>query len=773
MNFIKDMLAKTNEWMGNGDAQETALQPETEKTADTPSAGKECYAVWVYESKLYRVCRDLEGLKQTIHEFTRCVHDECRGVLYVFRSDDPAVFPVATRHFPKQIKELFSFLYFKVNIQTAVFLDENGYGLPGYLMAWYRKDYSVFDPSFLHTVGLAPGGDGYTFTMRELECYFYDTTGELTHPAMFAFFRQIADPSLPVLDEIYAFLSENAHDNLTRAVEVVDSLAESPALKGLLGASSDLADRIQYLSGLELEEIDPFRNVYLFVHWWQLQERLSVLEEKKIEKGRFPVDLTLYIDRPMPLSRLYELDEINREWAEKTEWSRQLSAICERIEQSCKVVEMENLLDRCTRQLEALCEGNGSERIKQDLYVDCLWMADSLPLDFYQKMALLLVQSGLLAKDKAYGQKLGDTILRRWSDGTKGIEPGYFSLDRIRQRMPFLNPVTCLYVRMEKEAIVEQVNRQSRLVQELQSGQQEGQITGREDFLLEMKVEDAKRELDKLCEREKALYDLCEQLDREKVTDHTADPDVLDSLAASAGQAGYVPSEEERNVLSYYGLEAWIPVVFPAGQEEGTSIEFTRDETGPVEIFRERVELLSGMVRLYRDAGFRFIGWGFEPDDPYRASLDPSRYGMFKKQWPSDRGTQIIAHPLFRSDNEEPVFVNDYNFIRNMGPCSTDECCPPEERKRVLEQIRDKNLEGFEQLFDSRGTYKALQGDFLTDEGFEPLLVTYVDTCRALRSCTSIIQRDLLKRKQEETVQKLSARADEVWNRWDTPSIKR
>ncbi len=723
------------------------------------------YGVHLSSDNTFRVCTDLTTLQQSIQDLVRVelgYGKRSNNNLTVFKSDLPGVFPLGAVHNLLD-KALFNqYIYFSVDMQVAMVLYLNGLCTPGYLMSWYKEDWSSFDKDFLNALGLKAADGTYKFSIWELEQYFVNPTSVFPHTEMFAYLKSMTDPGSTEMESIINYMSINVtEENIRHSIKVVDSMSESPALKGMLGGDNDLLHQAEYLSSLDLDDINPFQNIFMFAHLWHtnkvvladLEEQMNMAEDNVNElAGLFP-------DMPEPLWLQKILYKLKEDCAYNRKVSDILSNACTRIEESCRLVEEEKRFDECkkyiTRDFDATVTGGTC----LSLTLDDLFNQLSIPM--VQRIAGLFLGSDYISKDPVSCQCYTEALMVQYAKSVSKYDHRYFSMSEIQKRMPNLDNLTRLYIMTEKEVIVNQINNKSEYIGEMEKQYSESLTAGNTDDVLSIRIEDEKQQLDDLRNREGKLFELARQLVEQEPEDYSRSAQVLMNLSRSVGQKDYVLSDAETCVLKRYGLLE-LAGSFLHLELSGDQVIHSGLMSG-TDFLRETLRLLASLATTYGDKGYYFHSWGISPYSPYKPSLFPEYYKTVLKSLPLNECYYLDSHPLFCDCNLN--FINEYNYIRNVGPCADVYQDNPTDYRRVLGLLASKQADDFVNIFSDLGSYRSLCGESLIKDGFESYLIKLIGTQTSLASCTSIIQREMLQKSLGFSLDKLASLASALLNK--------
>lgn len=723
------------------------------------------YAVYLSSDNTFRVCTDLITLQQSIQDLVRvALGQDARpnNVLTVFKSDLPGVFPLGAVY--KSLNNVFfnQYTYFSVDIQVAMALYLNGLCTPGYLMSWYKKDWSSFDKDFLNSLGLKAADGSYKFSIRELEQYFANPTSVFPHTDMFAYLKGMTDPDSAEMESVINYLSVNVtEENIRCSIRVVDTMSESPALKGMLGGDDDLLHQAEYLSSLDLKDINPFQNIFMFAHLWytnkvvlaDLEEQLNIAEENVNELAR------LFPDMPEPLW----LQKIHYNLKEDRAYNLKVSDIlgnaCACIEESCRLADEEDKFNEYKKYIThdfgtAVTEGTS-------LFVTLNHLFNQLSIPMVQRIAGLLLDSDYISKDPVSCQCYTEALMVRYAKSVSKYDHRYFSMSETQKRMPNLDNLTRLYVMAEREVIVNQINNKSEYIRKMEKQYSESLTAGNTDDVLSIRIEDEKQQLDDLREREDMLFELARQLVEQEPEDYSNDAQVLMTLSRSVGQKDYVLTDAETHVLRRYGLFE-LADSFLHLEQSGDQASHFRLMSG-TDFLRETFRLLASLVSTYADKGYYFYSWGITPYSPYKPSLFPEDYKTVLKSLPLNECYYLDSHPLFSDCNLN--FINEYNYIRKVGPCADANRDNPVDYQRVLGLLASRQADDFVNIFSDPDAYRSLCGESLIKDGFESYLIKLIGTRRSLASCTSIIQREMLQKSLGFSLDKLASLASALLNK--------
>lgn len=727
------------------------------------------YAVQLSWDKELRVCNDLLALEQVILDSVRgyCERSNDRNYgnldtnnlssgdcILVYKSEKEDVFPPGTHSYSGNFSRFKDSKYFEIDIKSAVLLYYNGLCTPGYLMAWSKREFCLFDNLFLNMLGIRAGDGSYKFTILELERYLTVADKVFDHNLMLSYLSSLSDKDSSEMADILDCLSQNIDEvNPEDAVHVVDALSESPAWSGSMGRGDTLVERAEYMSGLKLDEINPFQNIYMFAYKWFSQKQLSVTleDERNRIEGRASQINSLIPDRPAPLWAQQELSKIHEKRVMYSKVQELLSEACNRIEDSCRVDSDDTELLR--KEIE---RGLASDELSElAVCADCrhnpilALISDMRMLQFAAKV---LLDSDKTLMYPVSSQRFVELLILKFSELSSNTGRNFFTLEQVRLRMPNLDNLSRLYVLVEKQVVTEQVSNQYMLITELEKQLAKRFADQGDQVILSLRVDDEKSTLEELREREVVLLELAKELEDQSQDDYANDTATLKKFASIAVENVVEPSDSEKKVLDRYGLLDWLNAVSSGSASGLTSLSL--DERG---LLGQLLATLSTLTAAYYPLGFRFCGWGISPNKAFKPSLAPGEYKDLIPKLPADSDISLKAHPVFVDDNL--TYFNEFNYIRNVGACADSYQDSLLNYLTVLQSLKEMNTDCFMALFSDRDTYRSLCGNSLTEDGLDFSLVRLMQINSELENCTSIIQREMLQKSRDFEKQHLSEKA--------------
>ncbi len=702
-----------------------------------------------------RICHDLPALETVLRELLISANvdfsgDCSDGRLSVYADGNADLISLCFTTEDEAKDELASYRYFSVPVNIACVFYTYGFFTPGYLYAWDKNNYSIFPAWFLNMLGLADSNGGYSFTVAELDIFIRYGTSSLSHELMFKYLCTLEDTGDTEVGKALEYLSDNDDSYAEQATLVIDALATSPAFKSSMGDKEDLLGQVDYLSKLDVYRINRFQSIFLFIHKINaskvhktLFDTLKAAEEDAKNSDSFDTG------RPCPLWLIQKIESLRSEYDRMDEIIRLLESTCSKIEAVCK----NHADDKSISTVEQLLEGTKRDKdISSSILNGITDSFDRTNPSFLQRVAGAVIQSGYFAKYPIKAQEMTDQLI--------GLYPSPvpdFTLAAIKDRMPELDNLSRLYVLSEKGVITDQVNKLSEKLSSLKDNYDERLAAGLDAFVLSSRIEDTKEELDRLQERETLLLELAGQLEEYEKTDRSAHAATLKRLAEDVFLEHRTLSEDEKHVLSYYGLSEWWYCVFPTDEKSLDESDFKFELNAWVqEILRQLADILDHFI--HKD--FYFLGWGYTPDIFFIPSVNPCRYDRFTRKLyvKMDKGPNV--HPVFH--NKCGHYANEFDYIQSTGPFSAEYSDSPERYTRLLGQLTAGDLPKLENLFSNRDSFRKMCGSSLIRDGFRNILEEYIYVTKEIQTCTSIFQRDLLHKRMEKATTLIAEKASTI-----------
>jgi hypothetical protein len=721
------------------------------------------YAVFISNEKGFRICRDLNSLETTLCSMIEGKLNSKPVTTYdylcdlvVCVSEKAFALPADYNRDAVTVEKLGARPFIKVSFRIANTLYMNGYCTPGYLLAWTNLDFTPFDDDFLNMMGMKGNGGTYRFSTAELGRYLSCDVFCEDHSLMLSHLEALQDADSEESSLILDCLSNYANEsNADKAVKIVDCLAESAAFSGSLGPDKDQLGIAKYLAELDLDELTPFQNIYVFVYRWQLNFRKSRLDTDRIN-GNMIEERTLkyvYSDKPAPLWSIRREKNNNEEINRLNEILSILSQLCSKIENRCTLTEGdEHSFDEIDRILDAALKSEGLSDFDPDKFAifDYLGKNEKIFADF-QHIAGKLLESEKIREYPDIIQHFLDRMVQELVSMQAIPSKNYLTLENIRSRMPGVDKITRLYILVESLTITGQIDYQSEEVAELQKKCNGAMVDGNEDVVFSLKLEDAENILELLKKREMELLEISKQLEEIEQADNSRDAEILRRIAAEMTAGGVTLSDTDKKVLHRYG------VVFLTIPD--------MDITGMAAGLKKKLDFLAETLDVFLLYGCRFYGWGILPSGDYRPSLQPFDYVSVHKTLTDDSIIAKDCHLIFINDKGE--YFNEYNYIRGIGLDGDDYQDDPVRYKDILNELREKHAERLMGLFESRDCYRQLCGSSLTKDGLADEVGGLIQITSSLLKCSSIIQREMLEKSHSFKLDKLSKMAAHLLEKLD------